>query len=575
MKLLDNDNKKYIFISLLLFLITFIGVSFAYFTTMVVGNDFAKNNVIETGTLALEFIDGAEVNVNGMIPGQIVEKEFSIKNTGTLATTYDVYFSETVNTFNDKEDLVYEIISENGCANSTQRIVPEKSSVDSKMVSNCSIESGQTHDYVLKIIFKETDDNQNDNLKVKFKSKIAINSFEEANEVAILENGLDLNYDFKCLSMNVTQEMIDQFNSNSELNQGTNFKNNLINNEDTYIKSFKRVNIPPTDEDKYKIISSDDSGVDIYAWYSDDEIKIYADTDKIYLNDDSSYLFYLLHSITNIDFTGFDTSLVKDFGGLFFETQNLTNLVLGNDFDTSNALNMSAMFYKVSNLESLNLGNKFDTSKVTDMEYMFAYMNHLTELNLGENFDTSNVKTMDAMFYNVRRLTSLDLGEKFDTSNVTLFNNMFDAMNALESLDLKDKFYTSKATEMEAMFASTHKLKTLNLGPHFDTSNVTTMKAMFCYANSITELDLGQFFDVSKVTNFAFMFQRVDFLTTIYVGQDWNLLSDVNSTSMFESARYLVGGKGTSFNRDYQDKTYARVDDPDNGRPGYLTLKEY
>ena len=42
---------------------------------------------------------------------------------------------------------------------------------------------------------------------------------------------------------------------------------------------------------------------------------------------------------------------------------------------------------------------------------------------------------------------------------------------------------------------------------------------------------------------------------------------------MFTNCGSLVGGAGTTYNSSITDKTYARIDDPDNGKPGYFTLK--
>jgi hypothetical protein len=42
---------------------------------------------------------------------------------------------------------------------------------------------------------------------------------------------------------------------------------------------------------------------------------------------------------------------------------------------------------------------------------------------------------------------------------------------------------------------------------------------------------------------------------------------------MFTSSTYLIGGAGTTYDANHVDKEYARVDDPQNGKPGYFTLK--
>ncbi len=153
--------------------------SFAYFTASVQGNDNAYDTVITTGEMALMLNDGEQVGLNNAIPGDSVTKEFSVKNTGTVETTYDVYFSELLNKFEDKNDLVYTLISDNGCTNGIEKIVPSESNDESKMVSSCTINPNQTHNYTLTITFKNDGTNQDDNKGKQFKTKIAVNEWKE------------------------------------------------------------------------------------------------------------------------------------------------------------------------------------------------------------------------------------------------------------------------------------------------------------------------------------------------------------------------------------------------------------
>ena len=41
---------------------------------------------------------------------------------------------------------------------------------------------------------------------------------------------------------------------------------------------------------------------------------------------------------------------------------------------------------------------------------------------------------------------------------------------------------------------------------------------------------------------------------------------------MLKNCKNLIGGNGTKYNSDYNDKTYARIDAPET--PVYFTLKE-
>ena len=108
-----------------------------------------------------------------------------------------------------------------------------------------------------------------------------------------------------------------------------------------------------------------------------------------------SHMFRDCPSLTSLDLSGFDTSLVTNMVSMFNGCSFLTSLDLSG-FDTSKVTIMSSMFANCPGLTSLDLSG-FDTSKVTSMYYMFNGCPGLTSLDLS-GFDTSNVTTMTNMF---------------------------------------------------------------------------------------------------------------------------------------------------------------------------------
>ena len=277
-------------------------------------------------------------------------------------------------------------------------------------------------------------------------------------------------------------------------------------------------------------------------------------------------MFYGMSNLTSLDVSHFDTSKVTDMTMMFNGMSGLTSLDVGN-FDTSRVTNMSYMFYGMSGLTSLDVSH-FDTSNVTLMLSMFNGMSGLTSLDLS-NFDTSNVTYMGVMFYGMSGLTSLDVSS-FDTSKVTNMSSMFSGMRSLTSLDLSN-FDTSNVTSMNSMFNEMISLTSLDIS-HFNTSNVKDMSSMFNDISSLTSLDISSF-DNSSVTDMRRMFLGMNNLTTIYVGNNWSEDNVSNGNYMFISCSNLVGGAGTTYNSSHTDKEYARIDDPQNGKPGYFTLK--
>lgn len=178
------ENKKDKKIMILLVVLLIIGIagiviaySFAYFTASVVNKTTPTESVVTTGEMEIEFTDGPEVGLENALPGMSVTKTFKVKNTGTVDTMYDIYLSDLVNTFADKTDLVYTLISLDGGYNIvTETEVPSESS---KIVSNKEIEVGKEHNYQLVIKFKETNDNQDDNKNKKFTTVIRINEVKD------------------------------------------------------------------------------------------------------------------------------------------------------------------------------------------------------------------------------------------------------------------------------------------------------------------------------------------------------------------------------------------------------------
>ena len=190
---MENNNKKfhYVIISLLVlvFVVTLTISSYAYFTATVTGT--SNNNVVTTGTMEIEFSDGPQVGLDNIIPGSYIEKTFSVRNTGTVDTYYDIYMSDLINNFADKTDLVYTLTSSNG-ANIEETQVPD---VNTKIVQNQALAVGETHNYTLRITFKETNDNQDDNKGKTFSTVIRINEVKELetliNKVNSLADGAD------------------------------------------------------------------------------------------------------------------------------------------------------------------------------------------------------------------------------------------------------------------------------------------------------------------------------------------------------------------------------------------------
>ena len=355
----------------------------------------------------------------------------------------------------------------------------------------------------------------------------------------------------------------------------------LLENEFVEMKYFRKSLTAPASTTNVANIENEDSECEIKLWAdpNTESVYYYTEPEKVYLNTDSSKMFYSgygsekIQKFLELDLSNFNTSQVTSMYSMFLDMFYLTTLNLSS-FDTSNVTNMSYMFYGMSNLTTLNLSS-FDTSNVTNMSYMFYGMSNLTTLNLS-NFDTSKVTDMGSMFYGTSNLTTLNLSS-FDTSSVTDMSYMFYGMSNLTTLNLSS-FDTSKVTDMSCMFSGTSNLTTLNLS-NFDTSKVTDMSAMFFNTSNLTTLNLSSF-DTSQVTSMYGMFYLKDEdilkdkLEKIYVNNDFNTAKLTDFSRMFKNRKKLRGGAGSYLtDPSTADKTWLRIDDPTNGRPGYFTRK--
>ena len=456
------------------------------------------------------------------------------------------------------------------------------------------------------------------------------------NESSRLTLGLKLSDNLE--SGNYTNKIILSFVSNpyqmqAIMTEGPDFNAKLksLETSTNKIERFKKNTIAPSASMNVVNIDDEESDYEIKLWLdpTDKTAYYYAEPEKVYLNVDSSLMFYpgddgqKIKNILEIDPSNFDTSNVTNMHAMFYGMSNLTNLNLSNfdtskvtdmagmfanmpnlvtlnlsSFDTSKVIVMNSMFYNMSKLTALDLSN-FNTPQVTDMNHMFYNTSNLTALNLS-SFDTSKVKNMTHMFHEMSKLTTLNLSN-FDTSKVTSMTEMFSGASALVSLDLSN-FNTSNVTDMTSMFAKTANLKNLNL-VSFNTEKVRNMSGMFYGSDSLTSLDLSSF-NTKNVTNISYMFfgmdkittinivnfntknvenisylfgtetGSVDNLTTIYVNNDFNTDKLLQSENIFMNRYQLRGGAGSFLaSPSTADKSWLRIDDPTNGRPGYFTRK--
>lgn len=226
--------------------------------------------------------------------------------------------------------------------------------------------------------------------------------------------------------------------------------------------------------------------------------------------------------------------------------------------------------------EDLKIYSPEDKISVKDgnMQNMF-YNFHGSSIDIS-SFDTSNVTNMSGMFRDCTKASEIIFPETFDTKNVTDMSRMF--ANAgeyanLETIDLPDSFDTSNVKDMSSMFSGSG-IKHIELPQSFDTSNTERMFGMFNWCTKLKSITLSDSFDTSNADTVGRMFNQCSSLETIKASKNFVVNGRINTDSideMFGGCVKLTGGNGTKYDKTADGRTYARIDNPSSGKPGYFT----
>ena len=564
----DKVLKITVISALTFLLVSILGLTYAYFSLEIVGT--GKNVVMSTADLRLEYKDETDLKLEGAFPGDSVTKVITVKNVGTEAAKYSLYWSELINTIENFELHVTlncksytnygeTTQTESGSCDSVYRAVPiinptVGNEMSKNIKSNISIDPNVTHEYTVIVKFDDKSYEQNYNKKKSFNGKIGIEEYKGPSVTNCTYDG--------------------------EVTTGTTY----ITDNYTYVYNKDYV---VTKENETIFDETDIGGWHVELTDKDSTSNVDENV-CTYINDKpvvSMSRMFRNSKITSIDVSNFNTSNVINMQSMF-NTQYITSIVGLNALDTSNVINMHNMFSNCR-VNGLDLSS-FDTSNVIDMSSMF-YDSSVDYLDM-TSLNTSRVTDMSLMFTGLK-VNAVDVSS-FDTSNVTNMSQMFQNVK-VDIIDLNG-FDASKVTDMMRMFEGTGNVKIINLD-NINSINATIMTGMF--ANSSAEivnindlktdsviqmgnmfagytgkvLDLSSF-DTKKVVNISYMFQNCPNLETIYVSSKFVLDNVTYSDGMFYGVTNLVGGAGTKFDSTIIDKTYARVDGGTSS-PGYFTLK--
>ena len=176
-----KDKKILIGTALALLLLLTTGLSYAYFSTTVKGNDTAKDMVVEAGTLKLTYTDGPAINAQYIKPGWSTTKEVSVKNNGTLDAYYNVIWQSLTNTITNNElvlSATCQRLNASGTVEGSCESISQVPISDMTIAKKINIEAGITHKYTFTILFKETNADQNYNQGKEFNGVLGIEEYK-------------------------------------------------------------------------------------------------------------------------------------------------------------------------------------------------------------------------------------------------------------------------------------------------------------------------------------------------------------------------------------------------------------
>ncbi len=168
-KILNNKSNKIkvLIISMTIFTLSIIGISYAYFNVQIIGNDTASSMRVKSTKKSLVYNDVQISSGSNTIPGWSETKTLTVTNNGRTNETYTIIWKDILNTIiNDELVISATCTASSGtCDAISEKIIPTYTTQahNVKVKRNISIAPGVTHTYTVTITFKDTGSNQDYN----------------------------------------------------------------------------------------------------------------------------------------------------------------------------------------------------------------------------------------------------------------------------------------------------------------------------------------------------------------------------------------------------------------------------
>ena len=349
-----------------------------------------------------------------------------------------------------------------------------------------------------------------------------------------------------------------------------------------------------------------------------------------------SNMFAYCTGLTYLNLGNFNTAKVKSMQDMFYSSSNLQTIIVGDGWKTDAVTSSSSMFknctslvggagtiYNANHVDKAYAhidGGSSNPGYLTEAKEAYAcytdynttltfYYDKLRSTRTGRTYDLNTTHGVEQetlgylpewvymWMFDESPITRVVFHSSFADARPTTTYGWFNDMFNLQSISGMEYLNTSQVEKMSMMFSGCINLTSLDVS-NLNTSNVISMTDLFSYCSSLTNLDLSNFntskvlymasmfkscrdltnldlsnFNTSKVLNMGYMFRNCGNLSTIYVGSGWTTSAVVSSENMFKDCTKLVGGKGTTYDANHTDKTYAHIDGG-TSNPGYLTERK-
>ena len=176
-----KDKKILLAVILTSVFLIITGITYAYFSLVVSGNDVAETINVSTTKIELIYTDGNEIKVDSIEPKWTTTKTITVENTGNEEAYYALGWQKLYNEIQKEELVIRSTCTSSGvtggtCSNTDNVVIPQTSEVTAeanKVIypykENVEILPGEKHTYTVTIEFINYDDKaQNYNQGKKF-----------------------------------------------------------------------------------------------------------------------------------------------------------------------------------------------------------------------------------------------------------------------------------------------------------------------------------------------------------------------------------------------------------------------